>query len=273
MKIRELSISARAKMCLRTAGYEDIEDLENITDEELLKIRNLNEKGVAEIRKAINEYFTKEDDSDCFISSYPDRIQDICRKKEKVWEYRLFIEAVIYKYDGLQDYRNQSVVLWEYDDYLNRIEEIEEFLDFILLQMDKLQDFIEKITDCMNGDVNEAFGEPGDANKIISSVENLMQIYKDVITWKLSFGHIDVKHEYRNVIEQFYPLVDDILEIIDILYSKVQVAKKQFEDMLDGRISEEELYVDLNISTTLQVGGFKKALNDFRKDVQSFSFG
>lgn len=61
MKIRELTISARAKMCLLSAGYEDIEDLENVTDGELLKIKNLNEKGVAEIRTAINTYFTDDD--------------------------------------------------------------------------------------------------------------------------------------------------------------------------------------------------------------------
>lgn len=42
MKIRELTISARAKTCLLAAGYEDIEELESITDEELLNIRNLN---------------------------------------------------------------------------------------------------------------------------------------------------------------------------------------------------------------------------------------
>lgn len=49
-------------MCLLTAGYEDIEDLESVTDEELLSIRNLNEKGVAEIRAAIDEYFSEEDE-------------------------------------------------------------------------------------------------------------------------------------------------------------------------------------------------------------------
>ena len=47
MKIQELSISARAKFCLLTAGYEELEDMKNITDEELLEIRNLNAKGVA----------------------------------------------------------------------------------------------------------------------------------------------------------------------------------------------------------------------------------
>lgn len=62
MKIRELDISARAKMCLLTAGYEDIEDLERVTDEELLNIRNLNGKGVAEIRATIDEYFISKDE-------------------------------------------------------------------------------------------------------------------------------------------------------------------------------------------------------------------
>ena len=60
MKIRELSISARAKVCLLTAGYEALEDLKDITDEELLEIRNLNAKGVAEIREKIEEYFAEE---------------------------------------------------------------------------------------------------------------------------------------------------------------------------------------------------------------------
>lgn len=49
-------------MCLLTAGYEDIEELRDITDEELLEIRNLNVKGVTEIRAAIEAYFIEEED-------------------------------------------------------------------------------------------------------------------------------------------------------------------------------------------------------------------
>ena len=64
MKIRELTISARAKMCLLSAGYEDIEDLELVPDEELIKIKNLNEKGVAEIRTVIDAYFTDDENDD-----------------------------------------------------------------------------------------------------------------------------------------------------------------------------------------------------------------
>lgn len=46
-------------MCLLTAGFEDIKDIKDITDEELLKIRNLNEEGVIEVRAAIENYYAE----------------------------------------------------------------------------------------------------------------------------------------------------------------------------------------------------------------------
>lgn len=160
MKIQELNISARARMCLLSAGYEEIEELKDTTDEELLKIRNLNAKGVLEIRSA--------------------------------WEYRLFIESAIYKYESLQEHRNQGIVFWENGEYLNRIENIKDFTDFIKMQANKLQEFIQECAVCMNRDVKEAWGEPGktgDMHKIIEATEKLMQIYEDMIVRKLFFGN------------------------------------------------------------------------------------
>lgn len=43
-------------MCLLNNGYENIEDLIDITDIQLKKIRNLNEKGIEEIRTVIKDY-------------------------------------------------------------------------------------------------------------------------------------------------------------------------------------------------------------------------
>lgn len=59
MKIKELPISARAKVCLLNAGYEEVKDLKDVPDEQLLGIRNLNMKGVAEVRMIINNYFSE----------------------------------------------------------------------------------------------------------------------------------------------------------------------------------------------------------------------
>ncbi|MGN9055794.1 DNA-directed RNA polymerase subunit alpha C-terminal domain-containing protein [Bariatricus sp. HCP28S3_A7] len=288
MKIRKLTISARAKTCLLAAGYEDIEELESITDEELLNIRNLNRKGVAEIREAIDVYFASKDEQEevlakqkerglslrdqddpfYFMTSYPDTVKNIARKKEEAWEYRLFIEAAIYKYDSLNSYRKQRVVFWDHEDYLNRIESTSEFTCFIKLQLDKLLDFVQNIARCVNVDLKESYGAPGEAGdvqKIIVATEKLMQIYKDMIAWKLSFGNIDADYKYRKVIEQFLPIIDGVLENIDDMYEKLHIAKKQFEDLLAGRITGENLHVDLNISIDLKTEDFAKALDEWKE--------
>ena len=97
MKIRELSISARARMCLLTAGYEDIEELRDITDEELLEIRNLNVKGVTEIRAAIEAYFIEEEDES--EKDLEDEFKDITNNDMHV------IEAI-----GLGEGNNMSTI-------------------------------------------------------------------------------------------------------------------------------------------------------------------
>lgn len=56
MKIDEMRISARTKNCLKSAGYTDITDIQDMTDEELLDIHNLNEKCLLEIRNEIDKY-------------------------------------------------------------------------------------------------------------------------------------------------------------------------------------------------------------------------
>lgn len=42
MKIADFNISARAKSCLLRAGYSDIEDLQGISNDILLNIKNIN---------------------------------------------------------------------------------------------------------------------------------------------------------------------------------------------------------------------------------------
>lgn len=41
MKIADFNISARAKSCLLRAGYSDIEDLQGISNDILLNIKNI----------------------------------------------------------------------------------------------------------------------------------------------------------------------------------------------------------------------------------------
>ena len=54
MKIRDMNISARAKSCLLRAGYTDSTEIEGLSDDDLLAIKNLNQNCVDEIRKTLH---------------------------------------------------------------------------------------------------------------------------------------------------------------------------------------------------------------------------
>ena len=121
----------------------------------------------------------------------------------------------------------------------------------------------------MNRDLKESLdtpGEVGDIQKIITATEKLMQIYKDIIAWKLSFGDINADYMYRKVIEQFCPMVDSVLKNIDVLYEKLHIDKKQFEDLLAGRITAEELNVGLKSTLKCNVDGFIKAYDEWKEE-------
>lgn len=64
MQIRNMNISARAKSCLTTAGYQDVEELVNLSGEQLLSIRNLNASCVEEIQREVMRLVPAEDDSE-----------------------------------------------------------------------------------------------------------------------------------------------------------------------------------------------------------------
>ncbi len=55
MNIREMNVSARAKSCLISAGYTSTEEVLSLSEQELLSIKNLNQKCVDEIREALRE--------------------------------------------------------------------------------------------------------------------------------------------------------------------------------------------------------------------------
>ena len=64
----------------------------------------------------------------------------------------------------------------------------------------------------MNRDMKRAvgeFGEQGDVEAIMESVERLMGIYKRALLWRQSFSLIDTKEEYRNLMEIFFSLISN----------------------------------------------------------------
>lgn len=56
MKIDDMDFSCRTYNCLRRAGIETAEELLIMSDEKLMQVRNLNSKGLAEIREKMKSY-------------------------------------------------------------------------------------------------------------------------------------------------------------------------------------------------------------------------
>lgn len=246
--------------------YEEDEDIsEDVDDDSRENSADEWLRPAVEMFKASERSLSR--NQNCILASYPDTIKNIVRKGERCWEYRLFIEVAIYRYESLREYRNQKVVFWKHEDCSNRIEDASEFVDFIKSQMDKLLDFVRKIESCVNEDLKESFGKPGEAGdvrKIIEATEKLMQIYKNMIEWKLSFGNIDVDCTCRRVVELLCQVIESVLKNMDVLYSKLQMAKKQFEDLLAGLITEK-FYVDLYVPIMANFDDFDDEWNAWRE--------
>jgi len=68
VKIREMNTSARARSCLLSAGYMYVSEIISMTDEEFLKIHNLNRKCLEEIRKVLDSY-TWDDEEREYLNS------------------------------------------------------------------------------------------------------------------------------------------------------------------------------------------------------------
>ncbi len=79
MKIRDMNISARAKSCLLRAGYIDSSELKELTEEQLLSVKNLNQNCVNEIRHALScdeeidsQFENKHKEKESIVSPFDD---------------------------------------------------------------------------------------------------------------------------------------------------------------------------------------------------------
>jgi len=77
MMIRELNISARAKACLLSAGYQSVEEIKELSISELSSIRNLNEAIAKEIRDAVEKCSFEAEPVVASKVSYPGILDEI----------------------------------------------------------------------------------------------------------------------------------------------------------------------------------------------------
>lgn len=266
MLIINLELSSRTKNWLRRRKIETVKDLCSITEETFDKDRFLarSKNEIQILMSQLGIGFRPVDEDSC-LYLYPESVKKIAAEKEDSWEHRLFIEAAIVNYSWLSQYRKLVPELWEYEDEEDRIDSRSKLVELLHEKMDEIKDYIEQIAECMKTDIVDSFGPPGesgDVQEIIASTEKLMGIYKSVIRSRYSFKFIDADMEYRTVITSMYEVYESLCKNIDVFYQKLLVAKKQFEDLLVGEISGEDLTIDLNITLELDYNDVTVALTE-----------
>ena len=75
--LEDLDLSVRAYNCLKRAGIETIEELRRLTDDDLLKVRNLGRKGAEEIRNKLSERLDGPSPAPLTAPCYADMLEEL----------------------------------------------------------------------------------------------------------------------------------------------------------------------------------------------------
>ena len=106
MTIDEMNISARAKNCLKGAGFYDVQEIKDMKDEEFLVIHHFNEKCLSEVRKEIDKYkkginyqmFFQFDQKSYSVEDLKNILNDVWvydlgRNKEEIHDVEMYIRT------------------------------------------------------------------------------------------------------------------------------------------------------------------------------------
>ena len=209
---------------------------------------------------------------DKYVYIYPLSVKKYYYDKPDSWEYRLFNEAWIAYYEWLSIYKAQKIQLWVKNisevDRSHIIHTRDELIKYTTNKLDEIMEYVKKTSEAMEK-TNAGFGEPGvegDAVKIMESVQDFMNAYKKIIEWRLELNGIYAPKRYRRVIEELLNFGNDVIADIDNLYSKHLKARKQFDEVENGNVTEENLHIDFSIKYSTKTARLDEAIENLKYD-------
>ena len=264
-------LSSMTRQVLRAGGIATLRELTWYTEDEINYMDYAVDENFQELMVALEREgaHPKPEDQEAPLYGYPDGMQRIAKEKGRLWEAQLLFEGMIVWYRWLDPVRKLYLPTWCAGDLAKSLHEKEALLHWIGGQLDKLKTFCEDIDDTINRDMKRAvgeFGEQGDVEAIMESVERLMGIYKRALLWRQSFSLIDTKEEYRNLMEIFFSLISNsVFQIFDTLYKKSRRGLSLIKDCLEGRIPADELELDLAVKIEIDKESFELILQDLEE--------
>lgn len=185
----------------------------------------------------------------CDIERYPVHCRQLAQGIEEEWEVRLFIEAAIANYMWLEPLRKQKIDFWKYENDSNKIKTSEEILFFLQSRLAIVEMIGYRLGEYFNNDMKQIFEEEAiDVQTIVSSSENVMDFYHELIDLNSSFKFVDAIPSYRCIVKELYNVVESVCKTFDVFYHKLLIAKGALEKLLAGESEEEHIQLDLSIS-------------------------
>ena len=260
MKIRDMNISARAKSCLIRVGYSDSSQIRDLSDADLLSIKNLNQYCLKEIRQAL---FEDNRDKNNFDNDIADKSNDTSRDEFVNGNFKAILFEVL---DTLTE-REKNVLVLRYgllDGNRHTLEELgEEFnvtrervrqIEAKALRklrhpsrFKKFKQFVDgdaDVTELLEGFANETInvvnGYPNHIKKIVRDKSECWEhrLYTEALIvnfvwfsgkknsgslWKNEYGDVDIYEvsELMNFISDKLKRLIKMSDDIDSIYVKV----------------------------------------------------
>lgn len=163
-------------------------------------------------------------------NKYPAIAAKLVIEKPDVWEYLLFAELCKSYIDDLKYKKFDLEYGISFNDVVS-IEKPSDVFSWISSHNSEMLKLIRITTTLINSAATKSLGEPGvegDYQKIQHVSQRLIEVYEQIINWKLSFTTLEVDEEFEPILTVLSGFADDSLfkieEFVHRLYTEIPVA-------------------------------------------------
>ncbi|WP_281557790.1 DUF4062 domain-containing protein [Thalassomonas sp. RHCl1] len=169
-------------------------------------------------------------------NKYPPIAARLVIEKPEGWEYLLFAELCKSYMDDLKYKKFDLEYGLSFNDVVTIDDPLEVF-EWISSHNSEMLKLIRITTTLINTAVTKSFGEPGvegDYEKIQYVSQRLIEVYGQIIDWKLSFTTLEVDNEFGPILTVLSGFPDDsifkIEELVQRLYTETPAAIQAIND-------------------------------------------
>lgn len=156
---------------------------------------------------------------------YPPKAARLVIEKPDGWEHLLFAFLCKAYLERLEHKKFDLEYGISFNDVVV-IEQPQEVFDWITVHNNEMLKLIRLTTTLVNEAAMKSFGElgeEGDYRKIQYVCQRLLEVYEQIINWKLSFTTLDVNGDFEPILEVLSGFADDPLAKIEQFVNRVSV--------------------------------------------------